>query len=391
MKRRRNKIDDEKRAEQDAALAQVLAEMEEEHGTPKHVLADNRGADAILGSAPLRAAARRDASRSSGGSSRTLVSYADLDSPSLLCSSVDSGRHSGRRDGGAPPGFVLDPSSGFYLNADSGYYYDNTQERELYGHAQSGIWYYFDKLAKAFRPYPADRLTAAQRRAVGLGNTDPSSNVPPSNVAPSNVLPPSAPPAWTLRGTPALASAVQSSSADTAPEETEEPPPLRAAAPMALPALDRRTTVSFRGVGGRVSGRSGRAGRTGSRSSVGGGSTGAGSTGAGSAGAGSAGAGSAGGGSTRAAVEAAAIMATNEATRAQESSDAVSAAQGSAAATQSAANQAAATTMEAAHVDRVALICKLCKRKFPTAETLQRHVSFSRLHAENLAALPLPY
>ena len=41
------------------------------------------------------------------------------------------------------------------------------------------------------------------------------------------------------------------------------------------------------------------------------------------------------------------------------------------------------------HVDWAALICSLCQRQFGSAETLQRHVSFSRLHQENLAAAVL--
>ena len=37
-------------------------------------------------------------------------------------------------------------------------------------------------------------------------------------------------------------------------------------------------------------------------------------------------------------------------------------------------------------VDWERVVCVLCQRRFNSAETLQRHVSFSKLHQENLAA-----
>ena len=44
---------------------------------------------------------------------------------------------------------------------------------------------------------------------------------------------------------------------------------------------------------------------------------------------------------------------------------------------------------EESHVDWAALVCTLCQRKFGTPENLQRHVSFSLLHRENLERVAL--
>jgi len=260
QKRRKQSADEEA-----AALDAVLADLEAEHGQagPHHA-------------------------SSSAADPRALVTYDDLD-----LSDAMRKRRLDRKQSDAPEGFVYDEKSGFYWNEATGYYYERTPERELYCHAATGRWVYFDLVAKEYRPFPDELLTPAER---AIARPAPAS-------APASA--------------PAPAAAATGATMGRGAEPSAAPPSAPPAAALALPDASRRTAISF---------------STAPRPK------------------------------TRPTAGACAAEPT-------------AAAQGGA--------PAQAGQWDLADWEQFA--CLLCQRQFSGTEALQRHISFSKLHQENLA------
>lgn len=156
MKRRRAKEEEEEKRQQDE-LAALLDEFEAEHSKAQPVLFVDAG------QRPHRPDERP---RRPQEETRSLVSYADIamqeealqwDARSMRASQPKSDATV------IPAGYAYDESSGFYYSAERSCYLAVTAFRQLFCATAECEWKYYDMNARAYRPYPAENLTDAQR------------------------------------------------------------------------------------------------------------------------------------------------------------------------------------------------------------------------------------
>jgi hypothetical protein len=236
-----------------------------------------------------------------------------------------------------PDGFEFDEASGFFYNRASQCYLEVAPTRSLFCCARTGVWSYWDALAMEYRPYPKQLLTTRERdlSALAWRPTIPAAPTPPS------ALPVAAP---------------------ATPQPSPAAAPSAMSLPNALPDLSRRwgraafTRVeafspSFHPTTPRLLCR---------RISVTFSSTPSGQRKHGK----NAASHSAAGGTSNTAPSSAVVTEGGEC-------DAV----------------LGVEATKEPEVDWARLVCTVCHRQFSWREGLQKHLSYSLLHRENLAAL----
>ena len=280
-----------------------------------------------------------------------------------------------------PDGYAHDDATGFLFCAATGWYLERTPTRELHCHQSVGVWCYWDVRANEWRPYPADLLTPSEQALAKVASAASAGSVP--TPLPLAAVPMTAAEAAAAAAAAAAAMAAkEEAEAEAAAAEAAEAAaaaaaeaacaPQRAAPPLSLPDLSRRTAVSFSSTaapprkpkrrllpaaapraadGGEGVEEADAPHTTGEPPSA---------------------------PSLRKGPAAAAVPAAVSVPPPTGPAEVHAAAAG-------AAGAAADAAAGAAIVDMSRLVCLLCQRQFKSAETLQRHVAFSRLHADNLA------
>ena len=378
-----------RREDQDAELQRVLDDLEAEHGgvPHAHMLARHHVCSDET--------ALRD-ERDRAEVARAEATHRDR----LLASSLDarvgqglearpkiSKRALGSGASDVPSGYAHDDATGFLFCAATGWYLERTPTRELHCHQAVGVWCYWDSLASEWRPYPADLLTPSEQAVASVALAAAAVASVASAVAVPTPVPLATVPmtaaeaaAAAAAAAAAEAAAVATAAAAAAAEAEAACVPHRAAPPLCLPDLTRRTAVSFSSISSAPLRKPKR--RHERRPLV------------------AAAQRAADGGEGE---EADAQATTSAPTSAPPSTPSLSIGPGTAAAAavpavvsvpalpaltgpaEVHAAAAGAAAAGAAVVDLSQRVCLLCQRQFNSAETLLRHVAFSRLHADNLA------
>lgn len=388
----------QRKSSEDEELARVMAELESEHAEKP---------------APPSQGRRFRQGWEESGSAVETSAILSSDSGARRLNDA-SGRGRGRRDGvsnsdethirralserpPAPEGYEFDATSGFYYNPTSGYYYEFTPTRELYCHSSSGVWCYMDVVAKEWRAFPPELLSAKEAALVGSVNAYRQAYINARALDQSSALaPPESAANSTDRATTCAAyptSSIEQPEHREAPEVSVPaavPPTVPAAAMLALPEASRRVAVSVRFSGGGR-GLKRKAGALPPRpvSSV---------SAVGQHRVEAEGEEQEGEPDFFAVVEEkqrnAMDIDVERDTNVQRggATDEPGGAAGAPvgvvamASTTAAAPEAVKAALQAM-LDWDQFICGLCQRKFSSSETLQRHISFSRLHQDNLARL----
>ena len=365
-----------RREDQDAELQRVLDDLEAEHGGAPHahMLARRHTCsdETALRDARDRAevahaeAAHRDrlgASRAPKMSKRALEpAAADM-----------------------PDGYAHDHATGFLFCAATGWYLERTPTRELHCHQSVGVWCYWDMRANEWRPFPADLLTPSEQalaRVVSAASSASAGAVPtplPLAAVPMTAAEAAAAAAAAAAAMAAKEEAAAAAAAAAAAEAEAEAEaagaaaeaacaPHRAAPPLRLPDLSRRTVVRFLTTAALHAAPPRKPKRRQLAAAA-----------------------------PRAADGGEGVEEADAPRNTGEPPSAPSLSTGPAAAAVPAAvsvppppgpAEVHAAAAGAAVVDMSRLVCLLCQRQFKSAEMLQRHVAFSRLHADNLAQQP---